>query len=213
MVLRDVGSSIHSHLSKCEALSGEIGATSASGPSHACGCGLRAPGRPDDRAPERVFEGTSDGHADAGGSPVSRTGGWPSRRLRISLARQGLVFQQAVEPAPRARAASRSECGGHRRARPRRGGGPPSRSSGRSPRRRSAGGPWTCRGRPRPGSRHRRPCRARARSPSAVTIMRARRVACSMSDWAPEVTLSWPKIISSAMRPPIMIASREVICS
>jgi hypothetical protein len=49
--------------------------------------------------------------------------------------------------------------------------------------------------------------------PHRVTIMRARRVACSMSDCAPDVTFSLPKIISSATRPPIMMASREVICS
>ena len=34
-----------------------------------------------------------------------------------------------------------------------------------------------------------------------------------MSDAAPEVTFSLPKIISSATRPPIMMARREVICS
>jgi hypothetical protein len=33
-----------------------------------------------------------------------------------------------------------------------------------------------------------------------------------MSDWAPEVTFSGPKVISSATRPPIMMASRDVIC-
>jgi hypothetical protein len=43
--------------------------------------------------------------------------------------------------------------------------------------------------------------------------MRASRVACSMSDDAPEVTFSLPKISSSATRPPIMMARREVICS
>ena len=49
--------------------------------------------------------------------------------------------------------------------------------------------------------------------PQRVTIMRASRVACSMSEAAPDVTLSLPKIISSATRPPIMMARREVICS
>ena len=49
--------------------------------------------------------------------------------------------------------------------------------------------------------------------PQRVTIMRASLVACSMSDAAPEVTFSLPNTISSATRPPIMMASREVICS
>ncbi len=43
--------------------------------------------------------------------------------------------------------------------------------------------------------------------------MRASLVACSMSDAAPEVTFSLPNTSSSATRPPIMMASREVICS
>ena len=43
--------------------------------------------------------------------------------------------------------------------------------------------------------------------------MRASRVACSMSDAAPDVTFSRPNTSSSATRPPIMIASRDVICS
>jgi len=43
--------------------------------------------------------------------------------------------------------------------------------------------------------------------------MRASRVACSISEEAPEVTFSLPKTSSSATRPPIMIASRDVICS
>ena len=46
-----------------------------------------------------------------------------------------------------------------------------------------------------------------------MTIMRASLVACSISEAAPEVTLSLPKISSSATRPPIMMARREVICS
>ena len=48
---------------------------------------------------------------------------------------------------------------------------------------------------------------------SNLTIMRASLVACSMSDAAPEVTLSSPNTSSSATRPPIMMARREVICS
>ena len=49
--------------------------------------------------------------------------------------------------------------------------------------------------------------------PQRVTITRASFVACSMSDGAPEVTFSLPNTSSSATRPPIMMASREVICS
>src|SRR6266849_1925367 len=49
--------------------------------------------------------------------------------------------------------------------------------------------------------------------PQRVTIMRASFVACSMSEAAPEVTFSRPNTNSSATRPPIMMASREVICS
>ena len=39
------------------------------------------------------------------------------------------------------------------------------------------------------------------------------RLCDGMSEAAPEVTFSLPKISSSATRPPIMMASREVICS
>ena len=49
--------------------------------------------------------------------------------------------------------------------------------------------------------------------PQRVTIMRASLVACSMSEAAPEVTRSRPNTNSSATRPPIMMASRDVICS
>ena len=36
---------------------------------------------------------------------------------------------------------------------------------------------------------------------------------CSISDCAPEVIFSLPKTISSETRPPMQMASREVICS
>jgi hypothetical protein len=44
-----------------------------------------------------------------------------------------------------------------------------------------------------------------------VTIARASLVACSISDEAPEVMFSLPNFSSSAMRPPIMIARREIM--
>ena len=47
--------------------------------------------------------------------------------------------------------------------------------------------------------------------PQRVTIARASLVAWSMSDAAPEVMFSLPNLISSATRPPIMMASREIM--
>ena len=43
-------------------------------------------------------------------------------------------------------------------------------------------------------------------------MLRARSVAALMSLEAPEVMFSLPKMISSATRPPIMMARRLVIC-
>jgi hypothetical protein len=43
-------------------------------------------------------------------------------------------------------------------------------------------------------------------------MARASLVACWMSDEAPEVMFSLPKISSSATRPPAMMAMRSTIC-
>ena len=48
--------------------------------------------------------------------------------------------------------------------------------------------------------------------PHLVTMARARRVACMMSDEAPEVTFSAPKMSSSAIRPPMHTSSLASIC-
>ena len=47
--------------------------------------------------------------------------------------------------------------------------------------------------------------------PHCVTMARASLVACAMSEEAPDVMFSLPNLNSSATRPPIMIASLEIM--
>ena len=159
--------------------------------SAGCGSGVRPPsprGRPA-RAPRTPARG------GAVSSGASRTIASPrSRRLDFvaassvsyssrALADHVQIFELVGQDLTRRAVSPR-----------RRSGGFPRRSSAPSRARCSA-----CARRNGPGTLPLgRPNRPRGRAfrdmPQRVTIARARRVACSMSDEAPEVTLSWPKI-------------------